>query len=579
MTALPQETGHESRLDINARLQVGELNMSRFGRKHSWILAIGLLLAVPMPASATENIAPGIPATLTAKPAAAKRVSGTLSVKVHGLPNGAKAKVKVAGQGSRKAISGTKTLKRLKPGKYTVTVGRVTFGGAAFTGQAKPQKVKVRSGKRAKVAVRYTRQVLPTPTPTPTPTPAALRFNFFDAVGVAVTERGSVRSAASGQVQPRATGGQLLAVMPDGSTRDAVVEGSLGAVSAAVIGPDGRVYLVVWSSDNACRLLRVDPVDGVSKCLDSDIMMSLSQASGSPPLQFDRQGAVYYLGIPPNASGLPQLIRNVDGQKTNLTNENIQIDDWLVYADSSVFVGGRTTSTGASWFRRIMPSGGIQNLNTGSTTQSIATYPDGNVYVGLWGYPEGGIRRVLTSTMTVDPTWWLSGTMNGLNPPRTFDADSICTPRPPEMEGFCGWYGTLVRGFYRSGDALFAVPSSVGGGDLLMKYYPDVEKTNTSTRATVGATIPGGVALAGQSPEGVNVITRYDPQSDSEALLVGEEQNVEAYHLNYVAATDSLMFDGLRLGDGKYVIGQVNLTTGEIVVVPSSKMASFQTFG
>jgi len=39
------------------------------------------------------------------------------------------------------------------------------------------------------------------------------------------------------------------------------------------------------------------------------------------------------------------------------------------------------------------------------------------------------------------------------------------------------------------------------------------------------------------------------------------------------------MFDGLRFSDGKYVIGQVDLLTGEVEIVPSTKMSSFQTFG
>ena len=584
MMAFPQERGQPSRVDCECPSFVGGQKMSTVGSRKGLALAIGLLLTVPVPVSATQSTPLRGTTALDAQAAAAKRPSGALRVKVKGLPKDAKAKVKVVGRGSRKSISGTKTLKRLKPGKYALKVRRVTYGDAVFTGRAKPKKVKVRSGKRARVKVLYKRQASPTPRPTPTPTPtptAALRFNFSNAVGVALPDTGSAsgaNSAASAQVQSSAAGGQLLAVLPDGSTRDAVAEGSLGEVSAAVIGPDGRVYLVIQYG-TTCRLLRVNPADGVPECLDADSMINTSQGytQVNPPLQFDGHGAVYYLGYQSGGSGM-QLIRNVDGQRTNLINDNIQIDNWLVYEDSSVFVGGRTTSTMATWFRRITPSGAIKNLTTGLTTPSIATYPDGNVYFGQWG-TEGGIRRILTSTMTVDPTWWLSGTLNGLDPPRVFDAEALCSVRPPGMEGFCGNYGTYVRGFYQSGNAVFAIPTGVGGGSLLMRYYPSVEKTNTTTRATIGAAIPGGVALAGQNGAGANVITLYNPQSDSEALLVGEERDIEAYHLNYVAATNSLMFDGLRFSDGKYVIGQVDLLTGEVEIVPSTKMASFQTFG
>lgn len=562
--------------------------MSVVGFAGVWVSTVGLLMGFPAATVASEQHEVETTAFVNAQFREAKRTTGVLQIKVQGLPQGARAKVKVVGGGSRKSVVGSKNLKRVKPGKYSMKVGRVTFGGFAYTGHAKPKSVRVRPGRRARVSVTYVRETFPTPTPMPTPTspptpPVALRFDFSNAVGVAVPEASFRSGSAVGRAYAAAEGSQLLAVLPDGTTKNAVAAGSLGTVSEAQIGPDKRIYLAVLSppvqgSDKRCFLLRVDPGDGSSLCLDdkTPVRPKRSSMAVNPALQFDAQGAVYYLGSSEGGPGV-QLIRNLDANKTNLVNDNIQINEWFVYPDGSVFVAGMTNSTMATWFRRITPTGGIQTLAAGATVSSIGLFPDGNVYFGQWGNDQFGVRRVLTSSMTMDSKMWIGGNTNGQDTPRFFDASALCSEIQPGMQGFCGMYGTSVRGFYRYGDEVFAVPVWQGGS-LLLKYYPELKVTNTTTRATLGESLPDGIALAGQTSDGYNVITRYDPASDTEQVLVGKALNVEAYHLTYAAESNSLMFDGLRFSDGKYVIGQVDLGTGDVAVVPASKMATFQTF-
>jgi hypothetical protein len=62
---------------------------------------------------------------------------------------------------------------------------------------------------------------------------------------------------------------------------------------------------------------------------------------------------------------------------------------------------------------------------------------------------------------------------------------------------------------------------------------------------------------------------------------VPASNEIEMYHLNYVASSNKIMFDGLRFSDNKYVIGQIDLNTGQVnsSQTGSSKLVDFQTFG
>jgi hypothetical protein len=77
------------------------------------------------------------------------------------------------------------------------------------------------------------------------------------------------------------------------------------------------------------------------------------------------------------------------------------------------------------------------------------------------------------------------------------------------------------------------------------------------------------------------VTTLYNTETDSEQTLVTASNEIEMYHLNYVASSNKIMFDGLRFSDNKYVIGQIDLNTGQVnsSQTGSSKLVDFQTFG
>jgi len=67
----------------------------------------------------------------------------------------------------------------------------------------------------------------------------------------------------------------------------------------------------------------------------------------------------------------------------------------------------------------------------------------------------------------------------------------------------------------------------------------------------------------------------------SERELIGPDNEIEIYHLNYVADGNKILFDGLRFSDNQYVIGEYDLTTNQLSVVSagSTKWAGLQSFG
>lgn len=80
---------------------------------------------------------------------------------------------------------------------------------------------------------------------------------------------------------------------------------------------------------------------------------------------------------------------------------------------------------------------------------------------------------------------------------------------------------------------------------------------------------------------GNKVLTLYNTSTDTETQVVGASNQIEIYHLNYVANGNKVLFDGLRFSDNSYVIGEVDLSIDQVNVVATSsvKWADLQNFG
>jgi hypothetical protein len=83
-------------------------------------------------------------------------VTGNLSVRIVGLPNGVSGAVTVAGpNGSSQTLGATQTLSDLTPGTYTVIAANVSVGKDAFVPLLNNQAVAVSAGTTASATVTY----------------------------------------------------------------------------------------------------------------------------------------------------------------------------------------------------------------------------------------------------------------------------------------------------------------------------------------------------------------------------------------------------------------------------------------
>jgi hypothetical protein len=369
-----------------------------------------------------------------------------------------------------------------------------------------------------------------------------------------------------------------------GSTSDAVVSGT-ASIKNILIAPNNKLYVVFNSrtslGDVSCLLAQVDRQTGEPLCIDSSLTSIQWKSSGggaripTDPIQFDGSGAIYYVGTTASSTVLRKY---ENGTTTDLVNDNINLFSFLVRVDGSVFAYGHTKTSLSAWVRRFAPSGAITNLSTGSMAISMYEMPDNHIWLGLWN-SEFGIRRFSLTSGTMVPGYWLSSTQT----PSETDGQNLSFCVGGNINrAFCGWDGTHLQNVYRvSSGQVFAV-AGTGSDGILMRFYPSFTKATTIvSKILVSQQVLNYVILSGLNSANQNVTTLYNTETDSEQTLVTASNEIEMYHLNYVASSNKIMFDGLRFSDNKYVIGQIDLNTGQVnsSQTGSSKLVDFQTFG
>jgi hypothetical protein len=403
------------------------------------------------------------------------------------------------------------------------------------------------------------------------------------AVAVAQPQPGAAFSAASlgasaadavaepqseGAPSPTAVSSVALeTVDPYGQVRPAIVSGSAN-VKQFIVGPNGNVYVLFASAVNlddttlsgTCQLAEVDPSTGVPTCVDntlSSIMWQQPSSGRNPAIQFDGAGAVYYSAN--TWDGHTVLRKYADGTVTDLINQNIYLHDFLVLSDGGVLLTGRTTSTGASWLRYRSPTGSLQGL-AGVQSNFLKRFPDGNVYTGVWGTGNFGVRRFLTSTNQLEGKYWITSTIGDASN-AYYKAEDFGCPSPLRYS-FCGWAGSYIQDSFTTDDGkVYAIAGGQGQGGLLMQYFPTVQVGKTAVQRIFAAQSVGSdLVLAGLDSNDRNITNFYDTATGLEAPVFGPANEIEIYHLTYVPETHKMLFDGLRFSDNKYVLGEIDFT-------------------
>ena len=313
-----------------------------------------------------------------------------------------------------------------------------------------------------------------------------------------------------------------------------------------------------------CLLAEIDLETGVPLCIDDSLssvnFTNILPGSSAGPIQLDQSGNIFYQGNLEN--GKTVLRRYSGGVITDLINDNIRLYGFLVLPDGSVILSGTTNSTSASWVRRLSASGSLSSLVSGSNANFIAKFVDGNAYFGIWGGNGFGVRRFNVASQSLDPKYWISGNINGVEHPKYFDANALCSANRSQMEGFCGWYGSYVQSIYNFPESgTYAVSGDRGqSGVVLMQYYPVVEKQDSSiANILLSQGASGRIILSGTSPEGSNITTLYDTKTKVETVVANASNEIEMYNITYIESLNKVMFNGLRFADNQFVVGEIAL--------------------
>jgi hypothetical protein len=369
------------------------------------------------------------------------------------------------------------------------------------------------------------------------------------------------------------SGSKLLAVSTSGAVSDAISSGT-AVVKDFYSAPNGNVYIVFESKvalttgGTTCILAVVDVSNGQPTCVDSTldlIKWGLGyQLPGNPPIQFDSSGAVYFAG----QVGSSAVLRKAkNGAITDLINDNVTLQDFIVLSDGTVIAAGETTSSRARWLRRISVTGGLKNLAIGEVN-SLHKFADGKVYAGLQNYdPSPGFKRYSTELDALEDKFWISGP-KGISKDSYFYVDQYggipdCNSENyTKNQVFCNGYGTQVAPVFNIlGQKTFAVAGFSGQSRQLWQVYPIAEKTNVTAinNVTLAQQIITTMILAGTSSTGSNILSLYDTSSKQETIVMDGSNEVEIYSMSYSQKKNTIMFSGLRFSDNKYVVGEVSL--------------------
>lgn len=400
----------------------------------------------------------------------------------------------------------------------------------------------------------------------------SLTVDLSGAIGLALDNS----SQAGLGIKDVTLGSILKKVKPDNTLTDAITAGNV-SVRSFMIAANNQIYLLLATPIESCILVRVDGATNAATCVDSSIT-NVVWNSGflyrQDPIQFDGAGAIYYMFT--SSNGNLVLRRNDSGVITDLINDNIQVSDFLVLPDGSIFLTGKTLSTGVQWVRKISPDDSLENVFASAEANFLSVFPDGNVYMGIWASPVFGVARYLTSDGLLEAKRWITTDINDLQEPRYFDCNAVSNAKD-----FTEWCGSFITALHRTIDNKVYVVAGNGGGGVLMQYYPNVEQVTTSVETvTAFQGVLSSLILAGLDQSNRNRLVLHDTKDESEIDLLNSE-DIEAYHINFLASDNRIVFDGLRFSDNRYVICQVDLVQGAELTCAKTgllKLSDFQSF-
>ena len=421
-----------------------------------------------------------------------------------------------------------------------------------------------------------------------------LRFNIKNAAGIALS--GSNR-AFNGTRFATNSSPKLLATSASGQVTNAVSAGS-ASINKYLIAPNGNLFVLFEERADIngmqCLLAEVIRETGLPICIDGSLE-GIDWDTGygqQKPIQFDASGAIYYKGWTWAKTGGKTVLRKYNaGIVTDLISEYVTLYNFLVLPSGSVLINGVTKVNENRWTRLIDTNGSLQTLFTDNVS-FIETFADGNAYLGFHKYGEAGVKKFNVSTNLLDQSLWIGydyitptasdpNIINPVNGTNSVCRDERGAPRN-ENSSFCHDYGSAIKSAHNIlGGKTYIVSGGQRGDASLVQVFPVVSKPQISIVSVSSAiTLGSGIIVSGLNSQNQNTTTYFNSDSGNETVLIPTSNEIEIYHMTYNAATNKLMFDGLRFADNQYVFGQVDLGTNQVNVFTTltSKWDDFQGF-
>lgn len=115
------------------------------------------LIAISLTALVAPTVAQAAPTIAMAKDDQA--ATGRLKIRVSGLPDGVNPTIRVVGpKGFSRKVVGSVTLRKLAPGRYTVTASQVSADSSSYQPQKGTMKARVQAGEATQLMMWFQEQ-------------------------------------------------------------------------------------------------------------------------------------------------------------------------------------------------------------------------------------------------------------------------------------------------------------------------------------------------------------------------------------------------------------------------------------
>jgi len=430
--------------------------------------------------------------------------------------------------------------------------------------------------------------------------PISLGFDFSGAAAVLRTAFPVGSQSAEGGSFGASSFSNLFKIDESGQVAS-ITKGFGVRVHDVEVSPNGNVYTV--GGNEQCGLTETDPSTNISVCIEKSDYLTMGV--GTPAVQFDSQGGVYYVVYnppspawsPTNFCGTSVIRRYSDGLITDVLNlEKQRIFQWKVTSSGSVvFSGQRFSSDCGSELdhaTKLVTRDGELSVISLSQTKFFSDFGTRSIYFGLCGEEGCGHRRFDPESLTVDRIWHLFGHKNGRysssTPPRNNDSDRICRTYSEALIGsFCGNMGTSASSFSATTSGKYFANLEMywhdGRASPVFQYYPTVQPVlGTLVRSRTIATIGNDLFLAGHDAAGNFSTVRIDTNTGQETTVIPASAGYDVVQLEGDAAQGRLYFRAQATGGSGQlgrpdaaVFGYVTLSTGAITIkgVPGATVA------